>query len=240
MNVLVTGGASGLGEAITKRLAANPDSKIYFTYSKSDLKARRIESEFSNTNPIKCDFSNESEIVSLVDSINGMDLDVLINNAYNGDFLKKHFHKILLSDFETDFKLNILPTIAITQSAIKNFRKKKSGKIITILTAALLNIPPIGSSVYVANKAYLEKLTKIWAIENSNFNITSNAVSPSFMQTNLTASMDERIVEQIRESHPLKKLLTVEEVADAILFLINSSSHINGIDLVINAASDIK
>lgn len=60
------------------------------------------------------------------------------------------------------------------------------------------------------------------------------------MQTNLTASMDERIVEQIRESHPLKKLLTVEEVADAILFLINSSSHINGIDLVINAASDIK
>lgn len=79
-------------------------------------------------------------------------------------------------------------------------------------------MPPIGSSTYIANKAYLEKLTKVWAIENSKFNITSNSISPSFMQTKLTSEIDERIIEQIISNHPLKKLLTVDEVAETVLF----------------------
>jgi len=99
----------------------------------------------------------------------------------------------------------------------------------------LLNTPPIGSAVYVANKAYLEKLTKVWASENAKFNISSNSVSPSFMQTNLTAGIDERVVEQIKENHPLKNLLTVDEVAETVSFLVNASNQINGIDIIINA-----
>ena len=83
-------------------------------------------------------------------------------------------------------------------------------------------------------------LTKVWATENSKFNITSNSISPSFMQTKLTSEIDFRIVSQLIENHPLKKLLTVEEVAETVFFLANATSHINGIDIIINSGASIK
>ncbi len=240
MNILITGGASGLGEAITKKLAKDANNRIWFTFSKSRAKADLITTEFSNTVSIQCDFSNSLSIADLRENIKRFDPDVLINNAYNGEFLKSHFHKIAPEEFMDDFKNNIIPVIEITQEAISVFRKKKRGKIITVLTAALVNVPPIGSSVYIANKAYLEKLTKVWATENAKFNITSNAVSPSFMQTGLTSNMDERLVEQIKEGNPLKKILTVEEVADTVFYLVNASAQLNGINILLNAGTSLK
>ena len=240
MKILITGGASGLGGALTRILAKDKDNTIYFTYNTSFAGARQIESECSNTISIKCDFTNPIELKLLTDNIKLFDLDVLINNAYSGSFLKSHFHKISSSEFLNDFKDNVIPVIEITQAVIHGFRKKKHGKIITVLTSALVNNPPIGSSVYIANKAYLEKLTKVWAIENAKFNISSNSVSPSFMQTKLTADVDERVIAQIKDENPLRKILTVEEVAETVFFLVNSSTQINGIDIVINAALNIK
>ncbi len=240
MNILITGGASGLGEAITRKLVQDSECKVYFTYSKSHINALKIETEFPNAFSIKCDYTNATEVDELKEKIDRLNIDILINNAYNGGFIQSYFHKTAPIDFLNDFKANILPTIFITQSAISCFRKKKNGKIITILTAALINTPPIGSSVYSANKAYMEELTKVWATENVKFNISSNSVSPSFMPTGLTADVDERIVEQMQENHPLKKLLTTEEVADTVFFLTKASPQINGINIVLNAATNIK
>ena len=240
MNILITGGASGLGEAITRLLAEDKKNFIYFTYNRSELNAKKIEAEFKNTNSIQCDFSDDLSLKSLIDYIQNIDLDVLINNAYSGEVSPIHFHKISSEDFLNDFENNIIPTIKITQGVLKNFRKKRRGRIITILTSFLVNSPPIGLSSYVANKAYIKELTKIWAIENAKFNISSNSVSPSFMQTNMTKNIDERLVKQIKENHPLKELLTVEEVAKTVLFLVHATPHINGVDIVINAGENIK
>jgi NAD(P)-dependent dehydrogenase (short-subunit alcohol dehydrogenase family) len=240
MNVLITGGASGLGEAITRILAKNTENKVFFSYNNSVVKAKKIESDFSNAFAIQCDFGDVDALKLFTQKMTEFDLDILIHNAYSGAFLKSHFHKISSDDFLTDFKENILPIIEITQTAINGFRKKKSGKIITVLTAALVDNPPIGSSIYAANKAYIKKLTQVWANENAKFNITSNAVSPSFMQTNLTASFDDRIKEQMIENHPLKKLLTIGEVAETILFLANASNQMNGVDIIINSGTNIR
>jgi len=240
MNILITGGASGLGESITKRLAQDKNNSIYFTYSRSAENAQKINKEFSNTIAIKCDFTNAAEVNALKDKIASLNLDVLINNAYGGSFIKTHFHKLAADDFLNEFRDNLIPTITLTQAAINSFRKKKSGKIITILSAILLNKPNIGSAIYAANKAYLSQLTKVWATENTNFNITSNSVSPEFMLTSFTSDMDERLLEQIKENHPLKKLLTTEEVAETVAYLVNASSQVNGIDILMNSASNLR
>ena len=240
MNILITGGASGLGETITRTLAKDSSNKVYFTYSKSDANARMIEGEFANTQGIKCDFLNADSVSALISMVSKIELDVLINNAFWGTPVKTYFHKIDIQEFTTDFTNYIIPTIQITQAAIGYFRKRKKGKVITILTSFLLNTPPMGSSVYVANKAYLQSLVKSWATENMAFNISSNSVSPSFMLTNLTSDVDERIIEQIKDSHPLKNLLTTSEAAEAVLFLANASSQINGIDIVLNAGVNLK
>lgn len=240
MNILVTGGASGLGGAITKTLAGVAENKVWFTYNSSKENAGKIESEFENTFSIKCDFTVHHELIALQDQIKSMDLDVLVNNAYCSKINYQHFHKTPPDSFLSDFKDNILPTVTITREVIKHMRKKRQGKIITILSSLLLNVPPIGLSMYLANKAYLEKLTKVWASENSTFNITSNSISPSFMRTALTDDVDERIIEEMINNHPLKRLVTPKEVAEAVLFLVNSSNQINGVDLVMNAGVNLK
>ncbi len=240
MIILITGGASGLGEAITKALAKDINNKVYFTYSKSAEKAYKIEAEFANTVSVQCDFNNLAEVNSLAENIASYGIDILVNNAYSGNPIKTYFHKNKIADFSEEFNANIVPTVILTQACINHFRKKKNGKIITILTSFLTNIPPTGASIYVANKAYLKSLVNSWASENIKFNITSNSISPSFMQTNIANDVDERVIEQIIESHPLKRLLTIEEVADAVLYLTKATTHLNGIDLLINAGSNIK
>lgn len=60
MNILITGGASGLGEAITKKLAKDINNNVYFTYFKSETNAKKIKFDFSNAFPIKCDFKDLS------------------------------------------------------------------------------------------------------------------------------------------------------------------------------------
>ncbi len=237
MNILITGGASGLGAAITKVLAANFTNNIFFTYCKSSESAGKIEADFSNSKAINCNFLNKADIQSLISIMDTMDLDVLINNALYG-LSQVHFHKQAPDTFTNSFVNNVQPTLNITQKAISLFRNKKFGKIITILTSYMLK-PPLGMSEYIANKAYLASMSKSWAIENVKFNISSNCISPSIMKTHLTINTDARILNDLIKRHPLKKLLTTEEVAYEVLALVNSSQHLNGTNRIINAAEDV-
>jgi len=238
MNILITGGASGLGEAITRNLAQTESNIVYFTFCKSVDKAKELEAQFSNTKGIFCDFENETSLQNLLSQIEQLDIHALINNAFTG-LETNYFHKINPEYFSENFIKNVVPVIKITQHAILHFRKQKSGKIVTILSSYIINKPPMGLSEYVAAKNYLLSLSKSWAVENAKFNITSNSISPAFMQTQLTSDTDERIVEEMMKNHPLKKILRPSEVADSVQYLLNASTQINGINLIMNAAADI-
>jgi 3-oxoacyl-[acyl-carrier protein] reductase len=238
MNILVTGGSKGLGSAIVNKLTAQPDNHIYFTYFNSERAASELESMHTNTTKVHCDFNSEDALLSLVDKMQQWNIDVLINNAAVNP-PKSHFHKVDTEMLVNDFRVNTVSTIKITQAAIKIFRKKKFGKIITVLSSAILGKPPIGWSEYVAGKNYLLSLSKSWATENNRFNITSNCVSPSFMLTDFNQDIDERLIDDIKTTHPLGKLLLPDEVAVTVDFLTTCSQHINGVNIVMNAAMDL-
>ena len=238
MKILITGGSAGLGAAMVKKLAAQNSHQIYFTYASSKAAAMELENSFQQVHSRHCDFSDPLSVERLLNEIPDWDLDVLINNAA-GPIEKTHFHKTDPNAFLHAFRRDILPVLQITQSVIPGFRKKKFGKIINILSSVVVNHPPIGWSGYAAGKNYLLSMSKSWVSENARFNITVNNISPAFMQTGLTADTDERILEQMRDAHPLKKLLTTDEVADAALFLVSCSQQINGTNLIINAGTDL-
>jgi len=237
MNVLVTGGASGLGESITLALLQEGHT-VYFTYNNSLAKAKEIEKSNANAKPVFCNFTDASSVDQLLQEMEKMDLQVLINNALTG-LQQNHFHKLSAAEFTNGFQNNILPTIKITQKAILHFRKQKAGRIITVASSYINGLPPIGLSMYVAEKNYILSLSNSWAAENIKFNIASNCVSPSFMQTGLTASTDERIIEQMVNDRPDKKILTTHEAAKAVLYLLNAPSNITGTNLLIDSAKDI-
>jgi len=239
MKILITGGASGLGKSITQRLASQKDHEVFFTYCHSKDEAGRIEDQFRNTHSTHVDFENNEDILRLINFMKDKDIDVLINNAISLGINKKHFHKITQEDFLEGIKRNVLPVLSITQAAIEIFRKKKIGKIITILTSSLVNKPPVGYSEYTACKAYLLSMSKSWANENSSFNITSNCISPAFMKTELTSDTDERIIDQMTAEHPMKTLLSTEETAKAVDFFVEASQQFNGINFIINAGTDV-
>jgi 3-oxoacyl-[acyl-carrier protein] reductase len=238
MKILITGGASGLGLAITRKLAQEQSNVVYFTYRSSEENARVLEREFPNTKAFHVDFNASDSIDAFINELVVLAPDVLINNAITG-YTKNHFHKISASVFEESFKKNVYPIIRIAQKFISESRKRKSGKIITILTSYILNKPPIGLSEYVANKAYLYSMAKSWATENAAFGITSNCISPSFMQTNLTGDTDSRLIENMIADNPNKSLLKEDEVAEAVNFLVNATPQINGSNIIINAAKDL-
>ena len=152
---------------------------------------------------------------------------------------KKHFHKMTDRDFMQGINRNVLPVLSITRAAIEIFRKKKFGKIITILTASIINKPPLGYSEYTACKAYLLSMSKSWANEYASFNISSNCISPAFMKTGLTNDTDERIIEEMTVKHPLKSLLSTLETAKAVEFFVGASQQFNGINLIINSGADV-
>jgi 3-oxoacyl-[acyl-carrier protein] reductase len=235
MNVLITGGASGLGEAITKRFARADDNTVYFTYNTSSDNAKKITEQFKNSKAIFCDLNDPISLDQLIKNIPALNLDLLVHNAYQGKFIDTYFHKTSLEDFQESFQTNILPLISITQACIEVFRKKKSGIILTILSEVLEGLPPVGSSVYAATKGYLEQLVKCWSAENKKFNIISGAVSPGLMLTSLTRQMDERLIDQFKEASPQKRLLLPEETADMIFRLAYEPEKLNGRNIKIQA-----
>ncbi len=238
MKILVTGGASGLGAAITKELAGTDGNLVYFTYCNSAEKAREIEEEYKNAKGLRCDFDDPSSLNELTEQIPALQIDALINNAMTG-FMKKHFHKITGEELTVSFQRNVIPVIQITQAAIQVFKKQRFGKIITILSSALANKPPIGWSEYVANKSYLLAMSKSWATEYSKINITSNCISPAFMLTPLNAETDERILDEMKRNTPLQELLQPDDVAQTVHFLLKSSQQINGVNLLVNQGADL-
>jgi len=235
-NTLVTGGASGLGKEIVKKISAK--NKVWFTYHKSEKSALILENDFKNVKGIHCDFTNEDSVEELCVRLREMQLDVLINNAMTG-FEKKHFHKFNTHDFESSFKSNIVSTLQITSTVIKKFRKQKGGKIITVLSSVLNEHPPTGWSEYMAQKAYLKSMARSWAAENAKFGIVSNTISPSFMLTDLHRDMDEREIEILKQNHPLGALLSADKVADTVDLLVNANAYLNGVNIPVNAGENV-
>ena len=235
---IITGGASGLGKAITEKLAQEKKNKIYFTYLSSKKAAKKIEDLHSNTKSIRVDFTSKTSLNGFLTLLSTLQLDVLINNAITS-LIVNHFQKINPCKFQESFNKNIVPIISITQTFIKNARIKQFGKIITILSDNIINKPPIGLSEYTANKAYLHSLCKSWAVENLKFNITSNCLSPSIMQTNLIYNIDPRFIEKLIKNSPSKSLLEKKDVAEAVFFLVYAPQQINGINIIINSATNI-
>lgn len=238
MNILITGGSSGLGKSFTQDLAKHfPDATIYFTYNSSAAAAKEIEIDLANTRSIQLNFKDEKSINDLTEQIAALNIDVLINNAVSS-FSNNHFHKTDNQLFLTSFTENILPVLKITGAFIKAARQKKSGKIITVLTAYVGGVPVLGLSEYIANKNYLLSMVRSWASENVKLNIQSNCVSPEFMDTPLNATLDVRLKEEMVKAHPLKKLLTTEEVAEVVRFLVTAPAHVNGQNIFLDTGKN--
>ena len=238
MNIIITGGSSGLGKALVEVCAASGKDQVMFTYFQHEDEAKALAGRFANVTAVQVNFSDEASVIHFAEMIEEKPTDVLINNAYAGQPQGVHFHKTAPEDYAKAFEINVMPVIRITQACVAGMRKRKFGKIINIITSYVMDVPPTGFSVYTATKAYIRQLSKSWSKELGRFNITSNCILPDYMQTSF-GQVEDFQLEQMKSAHPLKELLKPEEVALVVCHLIQSSQQLNGVEIPINAAQHI-
>lgn len=240
MNILVTGGTSGLGKAVVDLLAKD-GHHLYFSYLATETftaVAKEMERELPHVTSWPLDFCDEASVIAFCEQFKAWDIDVLVNCTYVGKPQTTYFHKIPAEEFLKSFQMNLIPTIRISQAAIEVMKKKKFGKIVNIITEAVMGLPPMGYAIYASNKAYLMELSSVWNKEYTRYHITSNCILPAYMKTGF-AEVDERILEQMENEHPLKKLLTPEEVAQVVKFFVDAPQQVNGVRMAVNAGTQI-
>jgi NAD(P)-dependent dehydrogenase (short-subunit alcohol dehydrogenase family) len=237
LNIFLTGGASGLGLEIFQRLS-RAGHDVAFTYNGSAEQAEKNLNDFPKSKKYHCNFNDPKSVEDLVKILGDLEVDVLIHNAL--PLMNAiQFQKTRIDSLVESFNCSVIPVLKISQICISNFRKKKSGRIIAILTSYLINKPPIGYSEYVANKAYIHSMAKSWANENSKFGIIVNSISPSIMRTPLNQKVDDRLLENLEASNPLGQLLTISELGELVEFLVDSPRQLTGCNFLMNGGENV-
>lgn len=224
---LVTGASRGIGRAIARRFAQE-GANVAFTYLSSVEKGEALEAELAQfgimTKGYRSDASDHKaadELVTQVLADFGR-LDILINNA--GITRDGLLMRMTEEQWDSVITINLKSVFNLTKAAIKPMMKAKAGSIINLTSIVGLR-GNAGQANYAASKAGIIGFTKSVALELGSRNIRSNAIAPGFIETEMTGELNEKAIEEWKQSIPLKRGGQPDEVADACLFLASDLSR---------------
>lgn len=207
MNILITGGSSGLGKQLVKKLSVNYN--VDFTYNKSIKSANELTDNLNKTKSFRVNFKKPGDLQNLINDTEGSYYDVLIHNFYDGKFLNRHFSMTSCEDFLNSMEVNIIPVITLSQNIIKKMKIKGKGLIIFISSESI-NSNPSGSFIYTSIKSVVENISK--TINSENDKVKSIFIRPSIMKTKLTSEIDDRILNIMFKYDPDEMEKNVAEI----------------------------
>jgi 3-oxoacyl-[acyl-carrier protein] reductase len=218
---LVTGGSRGIGRAICLELARR-GARVVVNYQSNEALADGVVAEISSAGgdavAIKGDVSNSEAAQALVkatvERFGG--LEILINNA--GITRDGLLMRMSEDDWDAVHNTNLRGAFLITKAAMRPMLRAKSGRIINISSVVGVMGNP-GQANYAAAKAGLIGFTRAVAREVASRGITVNAVAPGFIQTDITAGLNEAQVSAVMGQIPLGRIAGPEEVAPLVAFL---------------------
>ena len=228
---IITGGSRGIGKSICESFAQN-GCNVAFTYNNSKESAESLAKELNGSGikakAYKSDASNFDDAIKLVEDV--LDdfgkIDILVNNAgIKKDNLLMRMEK---SDFDSVINTNLSSVFNLTKASIKTFLKQRNGSIINISSVVGVK-GNAGQSNYSASKAGIIGFSKSIALELGSRNIRSNVIAPGFIETDMTNSLSEDVINSWKESIPLKRGGNPSDVGNACVFLASDlSSYITG------------
>ncbi len=233
---IVTGASKGIGRAIAARLAADGFAVALIARNGDALieVQTEIESNGGQSSVHVCDLSDcaayETTIESIVDQYGR--LDVLVNNA--GMTKDGLMLRMSLEDFDEVININLRAVFAGSKAAARPMMKGRWGRIINITSVTGLN-GNAGQANYAAAKAGVVGLTKTIAKEFASKGITSNAIAPGYIETDMTASLGEEIRKGVEKMVPLRRYGQSEEIAAAVSYLASEDAgYVTGQVLVVD------
>jgi acetoacetyl-CoA reductase len=230
---VITGGIRGIGAAISVALKEN-GYEVVANYEQN----HQLAEEFSKKHSIKvrpwnvADFEECKKNIVAIEKDAGKHVSVLINNA--GVIRDSMLHKMDILHWRQLIDINLSSCFNMCKAVIDNMRNNNFGRIISI-SSINAQAGQIGQTNYSAAKAGIIGFTKALARESAPKGITVNCVAPGYIETDMTKNVPSTILETIINSTPVKRLGRPEEVARAVLFLIDEKSgFITGETLSIN------
>jgi len=232
----VTGASRGIGRDIALALA-EAGADIFLTYNNTPpdetlnllsplgVKAETMKSDVAKTEDA------DAAIKECITRLGG--IDILVNNA--GVTRDGLLMRMKDSDWDEVLGTNLKGAFNTIRAASRTMLKKRAGKIINI-GSVVGSMGNPGQANYTASKAGLIGLTKSVARELASRNVQVNLVAPGYIETDMTAALDEKARQAIMQNIPMERMGTPRDVANAVLFLASSASdyvtgtvlHVNG------------
>ena len=236
---LVTGASKGIGRSIAIRFAQE-GADVAFTYLSSVEKGEALEKELEAFGIKAKGFRSDASDFAAADKLIGDvvtflgGIDILVNNA--GITRDNLLMRMSEENWDEVININLKSCFNTVKAVTRTMMKAKAGSIINITSVVGVR-GNAGQSNYAASKAGIIGFTKSVALELGSRNIRSNAIAPGFIETEMTAVLDEKTVQGWRDAIPMKRGGKPEEVADACVFLgSDMSTYISGQTLEVNGA----
>ena len=224
---LVTGGSRGIGRAIALALA-DAGAHVMISYRSATAEAGSVVAEIHRRGRKSSAF--QSDAASFVQSKEIVEqivaeyarLDILVNNA--GITKDGLLMRMTEEDWDAVLNTNLKSAFNFSKAAIRPMMSQRSGKIINITSIAGVT-GNAGQANYAASKAGMIGFTKSLAKELGSRNIQVNAVAPGFVETDMTAKLNEEQRKKLEENIPLKRTAKPEEIAAVVCFFASPNAN---------------
>ena len=233
---VVTGASRGIGRAIALKLAEAGASVVVTatTQQGAEKTAAEITAAGGKALAVKVDVSVAAEVEGLFKEAVGAfgKLDILVNNA--GITKDGLLLRMKEADWDAVLDVNLKGSFNCTREAAKVMSKARYGRIVNV-SSVVGEMGNPGQANYCASKAGMIGLTKSVAKELARRNVTVNAVTPGFIETDMTSELSEKAKESLQEQIPMGRLGSADDIAGAVLFLVSDAAgYITGHVLSVN------
>ena len=218
---IITGATRGIGRGIAV-MFAQQGANVAFTYSSSVDAAIALENELKELGVHAKGYQSNAAIFDAAQELAADvikefgTIDILVNNA--GITKDNLLMRISEDDFDKVIEVNLKSVFNLTKAVIRPMMKQRSGSIINMSSVVGLK-GNAGQANYAASKAGIVGFSKSVALELGSRNIRSNVIAPGFIETEMTAKLDEVTVQSWRDAIPLKRGGSPEDIANACVFL---------------------
>lgn len=240
--VLVTGGARGLGRAITEAFVSAGARVVVNYHASADAATELVRAHPDRVFPAQADVRNRAQLRDLftrAEDAFATPITTVVNNAlvdyvFNGD-ARESAQDISYDDFAAQFRGSVAAAVHTIQLALPGFARVGGGRVINVGTNLLQN-PVVPYHDYTAAKAALLSLTRTFAHDLGPLGVRVNMVSGGLLRTtDASAATPDAVFAAIAEATPLRSVTTPQEFADAVLFFASPWSRaVTGQNLVVD------